>query len=463
MKLQSIFLLLCIFFITDSSAQFYTDGPVEIAFRLKQFTTNYTVASDSTQLGPSFAPDEYRMKFWVKDTADLDGQGWVGGQCAQAEMSPQDTSDVLNMEFFHHFYLDDTISPRYFALTIEGWEDDVPSDFPTQDCEMGTSCDYDCCSICCGILLFGTCVGVHEEDDRYCLAYRLTNTFDYRSYGPPGQWNSTGFLSINCGQYIPELEVFWDYIPTCDSISAVGHNKITNNKVRLLWARQGNEVGFNLRGKRLGSSSWITVPIDNGLAQGRTISNLTGKKYYIWQIQGICDSTGTIQTPWSKLDMFYTGCEPIDTQFVFPLNPTSARLQWDDTDDAVAYEILIQKQHSPPADTFIIGGANSFLDRHNLEENTTYFWKVRSWCDLIGTNTSFWTNHFEFTTPASFNRGGCATPTNHWESHISPTSARLRWDSVPGAYSYKIRGGRDGTSQVVELNHGPNQPILLKE
>lgn len=185
-------------------AQSYNDGPIELQVRVREINTQSS-ATDATILGVGFSPDELTYKVWARDNADLDGQGWQGGQCLQQNFNPPGVSSDFNTTIFSYTYPTANV-PMYFDIRGDFWEDDAGSDFACG----GGRCVFDN-STCCGAIIFGVCVGVTQEDDNHCDANPLATGLDYR-LGPPCQWYDHGFVNGSCGaSYQPRIESYWRY------------------------------------------------------------------------------------------------------------------------------------------------------------------------------------------------------------------------------------------------------------
>jgi len=184
-------------------SQPYNDGPIELRIRVREFQTS--LGSSDASFG--FSPDDFTMKVWARD--DM-GSGWQGGQCLTSDFDPAGISSDLNTQIFYATYGAST--PQVFDLRLDAWEDDIPADQVAGFCSNGTRCAFDCCNTCCGIILFGNCVGVREEDDNHCDANPFRTGLDYR-LGPPCQWYNHGYVSGGCGNdYMPRIESYWRYL-----------------------------------------------------------------------------------------------------------------------------------------------------------------------------------------------------------------------------------------------------------
>ncbi len=196
------------------TAQTLTDGPIQLQVRVREINTTFSGPSDGAIAGVGFLPDEYTYKVWIRDNADLDGAGWLGGNCMTTDFNPPGLSNDFNLILFNHTYTTPNV-PQFFDVRLDAWEDDLPSDGALGICTNNRSrCDFDCCNICCGFGLFGACVGVREEDDRRCDANPFRTQMNYR-LGPPCQWYNHGYVTggsgADCAGYRPRIESYWRY------------------------------------------------------------------------------------------------------------------------------------------------------------------------------------------------------------------------------------------------------------
>lgn len=201
--------ILCLLgLLAQAQAQTLTDGPIQLQIRVREINTTFSSTSDGAILGAGFLPDDYTYYVWARDNADLDGAGWQGGSCLQSDFNPPGPSADLNTVIFNHTY--GVNNPQYFDLRLDAWEDDLPSDNVGGFCNSGSRCTFQCCNTCCGVVVFGSCVGVEEEDDDRCDANPYRTNLTYRQ-GAPCRWYSHGFVAGNCSNYAPHIETYWRY------------------------------------------------------------------------------------------------------------------------------------------------------------------------------------------------------------------------------------------------------------
>ncbi len=221
--MRHLFFFISVLLCSNIIAQSYNDGPIDLQVKLREVQGNFT-ATDESLLGIGFAPDELTFKIWAKD--NLNTFSWTGGSCLQDlnfNPTPGGSNSIDFNNIFASFSFPTSIVPQYLDFRIDAWEDDLPSDQLIGFCNTGTSCTWNDME-CCGVYLFGLCIGIETGDDYRCDANPFYQGLTYRS-GPPCQWYSHGYINgsgcINPssqsgqpntdGYYQPHIETFWRY------------------------------------------------------------------------------------------------------------------------------------------------------------------------------------------------------------------------------------------------------------
>jgi hypothetical protein len=78
-----------------------------------------------------------------------------------------------------------------------------------------------------------------------------------------------------------------------------------------------------------------------------------------------------------------------------------------------------------------------FKRMSDLTPNTSYIWKVRTFCDSLYSDVSEWTGIDTFTTT-------CVPPGQIVASNVSANGVTLTWASAPDSYGYELYGKRNG-------------------
>jgi len=226
-----------------SQSQSFNDGPISIDVKLREVQGNFA-ATDESLLGIGFAPDELVFKIWTQD--NLSTYPWTGGSCLQDFNFTPIVGGGNSIDFnttFANFNFPNMVVPQYLNFRIDAWEDDLPSDNLIGFCNTGTQCSWED-KECCGVYLFGLCVGIETGDDYRCEANPFYQGLSYRS-GPPCQWYSHGYLNgSGCvnpstqsgapntdGYYKPHIETFWKYTKGTSFANAINLGNLNSSVI----------------------------------------------------------------------------------------------------------------------------------------------------------------------------------------------------------------------------------------
>lgn len=261
-------------------AQTYTDGPIQLQVRLKDVQVGFN-ETDVSVLGVGFGPDEPIIKVWAQDNQGISGLGWQGGTCHQFNMGtggPQGLPGVtpaINEILFNYTYPTATV-PQYFDIRVHAYEDDNPSDQLLGFCGNGQVCNYDA-SQCCGIPVFGVCVGLNEGDDKQCNANPFKTQMDYR-LGPPCQWYSHGFVTGTCGtDWRPGIESYWRYTKGTSCADAIDLGTITTGGT--LTHFNSNECYSNSHTASPGNDVWYKFHANGPIGITASLCGVTGAQF----------------------------------------------------------------------------------------------------------------------------------------------------------------------------------------
>ena len=222
-----------------SFSQSYSDGPISVDVKLREVQGNFA-ATDESLLGIGFAPDELTFYIWAQD--NLLTYPWTGGTCLQDNNFTPTVGGSNSIDFntiFANFSFPSTTVPQYLDFKIDTWEDDLPSDNLLGFCNTGTACTWNDME-CCGIYLWGLCIGIETGDDYRCDANPFYQGLTYRS-GPPCQWYSHGYINgSGCvnpssqsgapntnGYYKPHIETYWRYTRGTSFANAIDLGTLT--------------------------------------------------------------------------------------------------------------------------------------------------------------------------------------------------------------------------------------------
>lgn len=195
----------------EGYSQVLLDGPMELTIRLKKVYVGFN-ETDAPILGQSYAPDEIKFRVWAKASYDSEGYGWVGGSLHEFSMGtgathslPGYTPNIDDTLFYHNYTTSEV--PEFIDLKLYAWEDDLPSDNLLGNCMDGLTSSFDDVR-CCGQLLFGSCVGMQEGDDKKCDNLYFAQQVFYRTV-PPNAWHNLGDIEGSCNQWKLNIEVYW--------------------------------------------------------------------------------------------------------------------------------------------------------------------------------------------------------------------------------------------------------------
>ena len=207
-----VFAILGLFSPENTSAQTYTDGPIQLQGRLRQFNLTFA-ETDVAFFGVVGQPDDLTYYVWLRDAADLDNvsnPSWGPGSGCLTEDYILPLTD-WNLTLFNYTYPNNTV-PQYLEMRLDAWEDESPDQLLGIGCQ-GTRCAFET-GFCCGGVIFGSCVGAIDDDDLHCDGQPYAQ-LDYR-LGPPCQWYNHGPVSGACtipanSVYNPRMETYWRY------------------------------------------------------------------------------------------------------------------------------------------------------------------------------------------------------------------------------------------------------------
>jgi hypothetical protein len=209
--------IILILFLNVALSQSYNDGPVEIIVKVRDINVTFN-ATDLAVFGVVGQPDDLTFYLSGRDAVDIDGVDYgPGSGCLADGFNPPGFSADFNSEIFNHTYSGNTV-PAFVEVSIDAWEDESPDQIFGIGCQ-GTRCAYET-DLCCGGILFGTCLGIITDDEYRCNSDLFT-TLDYR-LGPVGTWYNHGYVAGSCPDnnfYLPRLESYWRYTngSSCDA------------------------------------------------------------------------------------------------------------------------------------------------------------------------------------------------------------------------------------------------------
>lgn len=262
-------------------AQTLSDGPIQLQVRLRDVSVGFN-ETDASLLGVGFAPDEPIIHFWGQDAANISGLPWQGGTCHTFSMGtggavglPGITPGTINETLFNFTYPTSTV-PQFYQLKAECYEDDNPSDALIGFCSNGQVCNYDA-QQCCGLPVFGICLGLNEGDDKRCTGATFATGLPYRN-GPPCQWFDQGYITGNCNNdFKPGIETFWRYTKGTSCADAIDLG--TLNAGATLSHFNSNECYGNTHAASPGNDVWYKFHVNQPIGISANLCGVNGAQF----------------------------------------------------------------------------------------------------------------------------------------------------------------------------------------
>jgi gliding motility-associated-like protein len=181
-KYISILVMLCAF--SYVKAQTFNDGAMQIQINVSR---SYVESVDDPILG-ELNDNEFRWRWWIADNANLDGQGFIGGNVVSVNSGNSGWHDHADQAIFNHTYgaagaLPVTV-PQFIQLRGEGWEDDC------FECYRSTGTFTFACDQCSDQINDGGCgcntlfVCGCSAEDQSCGQTTISNAINYRVIPP---------------------------------------------------------------------------------------------------------------------------------------------------------------------------------------------------------------------------------------------------------------------------------------
>ena len=278
--MKKLLFVICCGISLASFAQTLTDGPIQLQVRLRDVNVNFN-ETDASLLGVGFSPDEPKIKVWARDNADLDGAGWQGGTCHQFDMGTgaalplPGITPAINEILLNYTYPTNNV-PQFFDIRVQAWEDDNPEDQLLGFCSNGNVCNYDA-QQCCGIPIFGVCVGLNEGDDNYCNVDPYATNLNYR-LGPPCQWYDHGFIGGQCSnRFRPGMESYWRFTKGTSCADAIDLGTLTSGGT--LTHFNSNECYGNTHAASPGNDVWYKFTVNGPIGIDASLCGINGAQF----------------------------------------------------------------------------------------------------------------------------------------------------------------------------------------
>lgn len=260
---------------------------------------------------------------------------------------------------------------------------------------------------------------------------------------PTGAGTATSGTSYNAGPLTPATTYYffvrnkcsatafstWTMVSFTTSASCVAPtapviSSITTTSATATWGAVAGSTGYQWF---LSTSS---TPPASGNATTTTTQNLgpltSGTQYY-FHVRNVC--TGGLYSAWmtTPFTSAYDPCMQPSNLTVSNINFNGATISWNAVAVSSGYEWVVTTSPTPPASG--TASATTTVNAGGLTGGTLYYVHVRNNCGPGG--FSPWTTT-TFTTSSS-----CTVPSNIVITNVTPESADIQWDPVPGAVGFE--------------------------
>lgn len=244
--------------------------------------------------------------------------------------------------------------------------------------------------------------------------------------------------------------------------------EITATSAKLTWNAVSGASSYNVMYKVSNSSAAYTTV--NTTVNYLIRTNLSPATHYEYKVQTVCGGSNAglvITSAYSSIKTFSTlsgttsPCAvPVDL-LAKEITSNSARLTWNPVSGAKSYNVIYRAINSTISGT--VNTLNNYLNIASLNPATNYEFKVQTVCGSSGTNTLI-TSAFSaikpFVTLGGNHTGPCAVPIELSAKAITPNSAKIMWNAVSGALSYKVLFKAANSTIFLLENTNTNYVIL---
>ncbi len=92
----------------------------------------------------------------------------------------------------------------------------------------------------------------------------------------------------------------------CSETSMAWSGPVTSSSARLNWNTVPGSVGYQIKGRKLGGTSWTSLLIGGGSTSYKDVYGLISSMPYEWTIRTICNTQQTLLSDYTSLDTFST-------------------------------------------------------------------------------------------------------------------------------------------------------------
>ena len=218
--------------------------------------------------------------------------------------------------------------------------------------------------------------------------------------------------------------------PSCNAPVNLTSSSILQTTATVQWDAVSGATSYLLQYRANGTSIWTSISSSSNTEQ---LTNLLPSSSYEFQVQSICSASNS--SSFSSTANFTT----LEPPCAFALNltatfigATSATLSWEAISGANSYTIHYRVVGSS-AWTAVISATTS-ATIIGLSSSTTYEFQVQTVCSA--TSSSSYSASYSFVTAAA---SACPAPDGLFVSAIKASSAKLNWNLMDNAVSYKIQ------------------------
>ncbi len=155
---------------------------------------------------------------------------------------------------------------------------------------------------------------------------------------------------------------------------------VTANAARLNWANVTGAAGYEIRGQRTGTGSWVNIVVGGGNTVSKDVFGLIPNTLYRWRVRTWCDQAGVYKSNYTVMDSFTTASgsrlastiDPFDggaelTELIIYPNPFSeSTMILFDNPDNEEYQLVVKDISGRVVRDETITGDQILFNRNHL-------------------------------------------------------------------------------------------------
>ncbi|MVM34944.1 hypothetical protein GO755_33255 [Spirosoma sp. HMF4905] len=283
------------------------------------------------------------------------------------------------------------------------------------------------------------------QDVSTSFSYSLTGLTNNTTY----EWQVRTVCSATDNSYFVTGQSF---TTSCRIPDGLGSNPKATTAY-LNWTQVSNDVHYDLRYRRIGTTDWITI--DNLTTSNVTITGLLTNAGYEWQVRSRC--TDGIFSDFSGLRSFGTyPCYAPGSLYTAEPTSTSIKLSWYNYsgDASTMYEVRYRVVGT--TDWTVVGSINSTsVAIANLTSDVQYEWQVRTLCSATETSTFSYSSYFQTCSVIYTIKAGYWSDSSIWSCNRVPYSA----DVVQIKHNVIIPGNYNASA--LRISYDPGQQLTF--